>query len=495
MRTVAGIRAFAALSVCFVSISIGSIAPKPSFSEAERQGVIDFWSSKAQYSTAPAGSKGAEWCVRLTPSGSKWIREVYRQFQTGKVIPTQDPNGNTPQQRAWTAWIDRQVERDWTAAESIAAKLNVDAPQSPETGGHETRSTTLERKTGEDKIGREPEPAPIPQSDPCPADLVAILGQPPKFAAPVHPMRHEITFPDGTRLTYVDNVKVRPKYAYYRFADGVNSEGVNIKKLSDSELEGLIKDAGITTSEERVMKAVSMLEGGFDSINTYDTGYVSVGFIQFACLADGKGSLGEMMRHYKSTNPAGFQADFRNYGIDVDGDSLVAIDLETGAERSGPEAALQIIHDKRLIAVFQRAGLKSKAFRVAQLQAAKNQFYPANEKVTVNLGGTDYCVKVCDVCRTEAGMATLMDRKVNTGKMNGLKEVIERYADQFGISDPSGLPDIEYLVTRAMTYRQDYLLMSSLSKPRDNTTQLSRRGTRNSRTNDPASGGGKKKQA
>jgi hypothetical protein len=241
------------------------------------------------------------------------------------------------------------------------------------------------------------------------------------------------------------------------------------------------------------MKAVSMLEGGFDSINTYDTGYVSVGFIQFACLADGTGSLGEMMRHYKSTNPKGFQSDFRNYGIDVDGNCLVAFDIDNGVERCGPEAALQIIHDKRLIAVFQRAGLKSKAFRVAQLQAAKNQFYPGGDRITVNLGGTDYSVKVCDVFRTEAGLATLMDRKVNTGKMAGLKETIERFANQYGILQPSELSDIEYPVTRAMTYRQDYLLATSLSKPRDNAVGLSRRGTRQGRNGDPASGGGGKK--
>lgn len=449
------------------------------------------WSSKATYETSPAGEPGAEWCVRLTPSGSKWIREVYRQFVTGKVIPTQDPGGATPQQRAWTSWIDRQSQRDWAAAEAQAAELNSGNAQ-PQPSHAEKPATPLDRKTGTDKVGRSPIPSPPPQQDPCPSDLVALVGPPPKFAAAVRPMRHTVAFPDGTTLNYVDNVKVRAKYAYYRFADGVNSEGANVKSLPDATLEELIRSAGITKSEEKVMKAVSMLEGGFDSINTYDTGYVSVGFIQFACLADGSGSLGKMMGHYKATNPAGFQADFRNYGIDVSGNCLVAFDLENGIERVGPEAALQIIHDKRLISVFQRAGLKSKSFRVAQLQAAKNQFYPGNDQLTLNLGGTDYSVKLCDVFRTEAGLATLMDRKVNTGKMAGLKDTIERVASQYGILQPSELPDIEYVVTRAMSYRQDYLLAANLSKPRDNTVQLSRRGTRQGRKSDPASAGGGK---
>ena len=94
------------------------------FSADERASVLEFWNSKAKYLVEPATLDGREWTVRLTPTGSKWIREVYRQFQATKVNPTQDPNGNTAEQREWTAWIDRQVKRDWAVAVQKAVDLN-----------------------------------------------------------------------------------------------------------------------------------------------------------------------------------------------------------------------------------------------------------------------------------------------------------------------------------------------------------------------------------
>lgn len=491
MHIVSGLRVATAALVATMTYGATPGVKAASFSDGEKRAVAEYWTHKARYSTEPAGSPGEEWCVRLTPEGSKWIREVYRQLQASKVVPTQDPEGNTPQQKAWTSWIDRQVARDWAEAERSAAELNSGKAQhSAPREKWDPASAPLERRTGTDKIERAPQPAPVPQGDTCPADLVALVGQPPRFSAAVRPMKHLVTFQDGTTVTYTDNVKVRNKYAYYRFCEGVNSGGTSVKDMPSATLEDIIKSAGITGSEERVMRAVSMLEGGFDSVNTYDTGYVSIGFIQFACLGDGGGSLGEMMAHYKASNPKEFSSDFRKYGIDVEDSKLVAYDWENDIERRGPEAALQIIHDKRLTAVFQLAGLKSKAFKIAQLQAAKKQFYPGSDTLTVNLGGSDYAVKLSEVFRTEAGMATLMDRKVNTGKLLGLKETIERVANMYGLQQPGDLPEIEYTLTRAMTYRQDYLLSASLSKPRDNTVQLSRRGARTGRTGDPASAGG-----
>ncbi|MBS1724539.1 MAG: hypothetical protein JSS66_16475 [Armatimonadetes bacterium] len=476
-----------AFRVCLIGLAVvaqaASRQPEQSFfSPSETQAIINFWENGAHYEAQPSGDQGQEWCVRLTPSGSKWIREVYRQFTSGKVMPTRDPQGNDPRQQAWVAWIDRQVERDWTAATAKAEALNV----SGAAAGGATKSTaqplatqraTLDRKVGTDKVDRTPEPKPF--DDPCPSDLVALVGQAPAFAAPVRPMRHTVTFPDGLALTYVDNVRVRPKYAYYRFAEGVNSEGVSVKKLAPGTVEQLFKRAGMSVSEQRVMKSVSLLEGGFDSVNTYDTGYVSVGFIQFACLGEGSGSLGKMMLHYKNSNQKGFANDFHLYGIDVDEHGcLVALDLESGAEKTGAEAALQIIHDKRLVAAFQRAGLQSDAFKIAQLQAAKNQFYPANDVVSVCINGCETPVRLGDVFRSEAGMATLMDRKVNTGKIAGLKESLDRAASLYGFTQAKELCDAEYQVTRDLTYRQDYLVATGLTKPRDNSIELSRRGKR-----------------
>ena len=70
--------------------------------------------------------------------------------------------------------------------------------------------------------------------------------------------------------------------------------------MPDARLKALFAAAGFTGSEQRVMKAVSRLEGGFDSVNTYDTGFVSIGFIQFITEGEGKGSLLEVLQQEKA---------------------------------------------------------------------------------------------------------------------------------------------------------------------------------------------------
>ncbi len=452
-----------------------------SFTQQEIKAIQNRWSNHCQMESHPAGNPGSEWCVRLTPTGSKWIREVYRQFQSGKVIPTQDPKGQNERTQAWIAWIDRQVERDWQEAQKKCDELNSGQFSNVSQEKVAIKSDKFTLRSGLDKVGRNPLPSPPAQEDPCPKDLEALVGAPPRFSAPVRPMHFEIRFEDGTTISYNDNVRVRPKYAYYRFANGVNSEGMRISQISDSDFSNLIRSAGLTRLEEKAMRATSLLEGGFDSVNTYDTGYVSVGFIQFASMAEGAGSLGSMMQHYKSSNLAGFDRDFRAYGIDVEQGKLIALDLVNGVQKIGPEASLEIIDEKRLIAVFQRAGLKSKEFRVAQLQSARDQFYPGKESILVNFQGQSQSVPLNKIFRSEAGMATLMDRKVNTGKLAGLKECLDRIVEQNEIKSIDELADFEYQIVRSMTYREDFLASNSLSKPRDMSTELARKGKRSGR--------------
>jgi hypothetical protein len=304
----------------------------------------------------------------------------------------------------------------------------------------------------------------------------------PPFAEAVLPSRHVVTFHDGTSLEYVDNLKMRPSFAYYRFRHGVKSGGVRVREMPASELQGLFKSAGLDARAQRIFAAVSLLEGGFDSVNTYDTGYVSVGMIQFACLQGGAGSLGEVLQQWKRASPAAYQRNFRAFGLDVDAEGrLVALEIGTGEERVGADAALQIIADKRLTAVFQRAGRVCRDFRVAQLRTAYERFYPADERVDVLLGGKTVSVRVGDVFRSEAGMATVMDRKVNTGKLEGLGAAIEEAAADFGIVDPAELPVLEYALVRSYTYRKDYLVAEDLSKPRMVTASVFRQGTRKGR--------------
>ncbi len=446
-----------------VACLVGGAQPMNLFSAGEQTAIMAFWNAKGRYEVGvppDAPSKGL-WQVRQTPEGSKWLWTYYRTRGYGKVNPVVDPKAGDERQKALDTWIEQRYARDVWEAQGVA-----DAANARITG------------KGPERGDAPPDPGPVPD------ELVAAAGNPPKFVNTVVPMRHIVTFEGGAPIVYLDNPVVRRKYAYYRYPQGVMSAGVAVRGMSTGELGELFKGAGIDAGTQRVMSAVSLLEGGFDSVNTYDTGYVSVGFIQFAALTEGGGSLGSMMKLYKQSNPTAFQRDFRRYGLDVtDGGLLAVLDPTTGGTLTGPEATMKIIEDKRLIAVFQRAGRESKPFRVAQLAAAKANFYPGDDVVNVTIGAQAAPVRVGDVFKSEAGLATLMDRKVNTGKLDPLAQVLSDAVARYGFDNPAKLADVEGELVRAMQYRKDYLADPNLSQPRNSPNLTSRHKTRGSATN------------
>lgn len=417
------------------------------FTDTERKQICAFWNSPDRYSvTDPSDiDKNGLYQVRLTPEGSIWIWNYNTKRGIGKsALLSSTLQAQNDQQKEWEAWIDAKIAHDRWQASCDAQDEN---------------ATVLGKAIPE--VPAEPK-----DPGPEPATLAQFMGPAPVFASAMQPKVHIVSFPDGMRLTMTDCPAMRARYAYFRNPQGVNLGGVPVKKMSPDEIDSLFAKAGITDSAERVMKAVSMLEGGFDSVNTYDTGFVSVGFIQFACLSTGSGSLGSVLLREKSTSPADFDQDFRQYGIDVDEHGLIdALDLATGFETSGPAAAKTIINDKRLAAVFQRAGRRSEAFRIAQLQIAKEQYYPASDLVKIDFPSGSVMAKVSDLVKSEAAMATLMDRKVNTGKIDPFAKVIAQVVTQNGLTSVDQLAAYEKEIVLATKFRKDYTADASLSQP------------------------------
>lgn len=447
------------------------------FSQEERSSVIEFWSNPERYSTSPladSASKGS-WRVRLTTEGSKWLLDYTRLLQPAKVSPSQDAKPTSAGQQAWEAWLARKVAWDnWKAAQDAFEKNLSEGAASP------------------DRPGAEPA-----QPGAMPADLAQKLPQPPAFASAVRPFQHRVSFGDGTVLNYQDNVAMRQRFAYYRFSEGVQSFGQRVREMDPQELRSMAREAGISDSDLKVLNSVSLLEGGFDSLNTYDTGYVSVGMIQFAALQGGAGSLGQVMLRMKQRSPEAFNAHFRKFGLEVTPrGELAALCPTSGAEFIGAQAAQKIIADKRLASVFQRAGRLSREFRVAQLMAAKDLYHPSADVIRVRGGGREWNIPVAQVFKSEAGIATLMDRKVNTGKLGSLDQIAGDLATRARLQRPEDLALLEYDLVMAMKYRKDYLSDPTLSKPKDWTvdgvlalkgapmrgTVGSRSGSRTSRT-------------
>jgi len=261
---------------------------------------------------------------------------------------------------------------------------------------------------------------------------------------------------------------VSPRYPSYRSDEGVISGGASLKGMPAGELDALMRAAGLTPFEAHVVGAVSRLEGGFDAVNTYDTGFVSVGFIQFITAAGGDGSLASVLAAEKVNAPADFARDFHVRGIDVTpGGPYAAVDPATGAELTGPEAVQKTIHDPRLVAVFQAAGRSSRAFRVAQIQTAKRGYYPADDPITVTMPtGAALTGRVGDVLRSEAGMATAFDRKVNTG--HAAPEVaaaVQSVMVAHGLASLADVAPYEREVITALKYRADFLADQTLTQP------------------------------
>jgi hypothetical protein len=446
-----------------------AVLQTPQFTPEEKSAITKYWSTSGRYSIAPPKDFRAKglWQVRLTVSGSTWLW-TFNKARGVSMKPTTDMAGDTERDKVWDAWIDAKVAHDRWVAGQIALASNAMVAGAP--------PATVDSSVPLD----EPEnPGPMPE------DMLAFVqqpftstvngsqiqnpppGDPPLFAEVVVPMEHKIKFDDGTELTYQDNTRMRPKYAYYRFDRGIISAGKPVRTMPEKELEALIKQAGATPSETKVMKAVSILEGGFDSVNTYDTGYVSVGFIQFASLRDGAGSLGKMLLDYKANDPNSFQKDFRRFGLDVTPQgTLACLNWQTGYEAQGAEANRRIIEDKRMIAAFQRAGLKSAAFNAAQIRTAKSQYYPANDSVDIGIVGISLVGKVTDFIKSEAGMATLMDRKVNTGSYGPLIPTLQKIALSKGVKTFSEFAKYEREILTALKYRKDYLADKTLSQPK-----------------------------
>lgn len=421
------------------------------FTAGEVAVVREYWSHAKRNQVSPLMRDGREWAPHITPEGSEYLLRLYRMYGSGKVSPVSVPVPPTLELAIWEGWAHRKYDFDTWAAENVAVAKERNIPP--------------------------PEPAVF--SEPQPAGMAAQLGPAPLMSEAVRPNRYKIVFHDGSTVEFGDCVRVRDRYPYYRSHSGVASVGTKVSSIPPAQLDSIFRLGGLGATEQKVFTAVSLLEGGFDSVNTYDTGLVSAGFIQFACLKSGSGSLGAALLSYKSTNPTAFGTHFRKLGLDVSAQGeLEAVRLADGKVLRGPEAAQEIVADPRLAAVFVRAGRECKYWRAAQVRAAKRQFYPVEDRVTIRLNGFPYVVRVGDVVRSEAGLATLTERKVNTGNLGDLAGHIERVAAAYGITDPLDLPAIELPVVRAATYRKDFLLQSNLGKPREVDVAAFRKGRR-----------------
>lgn len=425
----------------------------PLFTDEQRAALVSYWNAPGRYVSDLPETTAGQWGVRLTADGSEWLLRYQRKLTAGKKVPpgqvvTAPEDGATA---TWEPWLAARIAADRADAKRTADAANAQLSGKP-TPAPSASPAPVEVKT----------PGPIPPS------LLAAVGNPPPFARAVLPMRYKVKLdgPDET-YTYVDHVKLPERFAYYRFPLGVVSYGKQLADLSEGERAGLFSRAGFSDSERKIFCAVSGLEGGFETVQTYDTGFVSVGFIQFVTLAEGKHDLSKVLQDEKKSDPKAFEADFRRFGIDVGiDDALTVIDPATGAELVGAEAVRKVIDDKRLLAVFQRAGRRSDAYKISQIKIARSFYWPAADKIAVTAaGGAKTEGTIGDVVKSEAGLATLLDRKINTGNVRPLEDVVSQVMQAHALKTLPEVTPYEREVIAQLKYRRDFLASKDLAQP------------------------------
>lgn len=448
------------------------------FTSRERETIRSLWRQPNRYKTVRLPTR-----ANITPEGSVWMK-AFRAL---------------PANPRWSEWLRRRLAQNRIAASSDDAGGNSNAPEPPS------------------------------------ADLLDALPEPPlpaTFYERVTPTRHTIRFTetenDANPFIYEDNVSFGDRADYfpsYRSRDGVRAFGKRIRDYSEAEkrtLTNLLEDIGLTDTERRVLLAVSALEGGFEAVNTYDTGGVSIGLIQFTTGFDGSGSLVAVLQRAKADAPNDFERHFRRFGVDVGkgGEAsnglLCVVDPATGEERSRSEAVRAIIRDKRLTAVFERAG-RLGFWRVAQIQVAKSRYYPARDTLQIRVrrliqkddanenrdvvrmtffgdsldveeqvasaiedygqnrgeeGDTRLRIEenawsapLLTIFRSEAGLATLMDRKVQVGNLRLVATMAAKILREKRLSKLEDLARCERELIALVRNRADFLQDRTLSQP------------------------------
>ncbi|MFM9873327.1 MAG: hypothetical protein ACKVQS_07675 [Fimbriimonadaceae bacterium] len=426
-----------------LAISIGQLqteSPAGAFSETEADRLVSYWNQPERMKSEDVNPSQPYQPV-YSPIASAWLYNFYKKRDPNQpLIPTKPVVARTARHKEWDATIDQQYSQDYAWAQSVAAWMNAGIASNQTEG-----------------------PVSRPLS-PIPADLQTTAGTPPPFFLVNRPQKITINLESYFGI-FEEGVEVPRKYPFLRSAIGTVSSST---PPNDYELNTLAAAANLPKNLIKPLAAVARLEGGFDTINTYDTGGISMGIIQFASLMTGRGSLSTLLQTYKNRQPSEYAANFRRYGIDIAFDGrLTVIDPRTGFENSGADAVRVVVEDKRLTAVFQRAAKLSSNFRAAQVRLLGDSYNPAKLSIPVTLGSITTSVQISNFINSEAGLATLMDRLVNRGTIDPLPAVVSNLARENNITTISGLASLEKLVIERMTYRHDFLAVSNLGQPSD----------------------------
>lgn len=174
-----------------------------------------------------------------------------------------------------------------------------------------------------------------------------------------------------------------------------------------AEIASTLTRLALDPSAARVLAAVSAFEGGFDTVQTYDRGKFTWGFIQFTAT----GGLPRLLMNLKAWHPELFTELFTSSGVDIDNGQIV---IQLDGRSSRGRAAYDRLHDDPATwAPFLRAS-GVPAVQDAQVRTAYEAFYQHPLSLTLALGRRHITLAEL-FADDEYGRAVVCDRSVNRG--------------------------------------------------------------------------------
>jgi hypothetical protein len=200
-----------------------------------------------------------------------------------------------------------------------------------------------------------------------------------------------------------------------------------------ADIAGRLIRLGLPAAAAPILAIVSGFEGGYDSIQTFDRGKFSWGFIQFTA----NGGLPRLLNEIKRDVPEVFEQCFAVDGVDARDGALIL--RENGRDIRGRRVADRLHDEPRLWMAFVRASQREEV-RDAQVRAAYDSYYAHPLTVTVVLGGHE--VALGDLYAGDPfGRAFICDRAVNhgIGHLRLLLRKSIRYARATSVADAGAI--------------------------------------------------------
>ena len=235
--------------------------------------------------------------------------------------------------------------------------------------------------------------------------------------------------PSGGTITASFRDNVDSKYKLY--ANGISYPGQAMPQLPLS----MYQSVGLSEAQAKALRFVSMHEGKFDAINSYDKAIFSFGFIQFTGSVATGNSLGMVLSYFKHNCAELFGTYFLAAGIDVvyslkDGSIAAPVTVSvvhgtTGEKLTNDAAYTHIKDNMTLFMPFIQSAYEPMLVR-EQLRAAALMYVQKalNLKLKVTILGVTVDIPIIsEILRSEGASTVLIDLCVNRGS-GGLAAIL-----------------------------------------------------------------------